>query len=114
MTTNPLATRRTEPEYQAVDKQFRCDTLNAESYTIMRDWYWYVKVDKKANGDVTETIERMDLPTGTKGWIRENQQMVKGLIRKITGGPPQLIEAIYQRAYNAASSPVSWSNSGQS
>jgi hypothetical protein len=109
MTSNPLRSR-TEPQRQAFSKQDRCDMLNAERYTIMRDWFWFVKIDKKGNGEVIETIEYMDLPTGTKGWIRENQQMVKGLIRKITGGNPQLIEQVYQRAIEAALSPKSWNN----
>ena len=109
MTSNPLRSR-VEPEYNAISKQHRCDLLNAQRYTIMQDWYWFVKVVKSANGDLNETIEHMDLPTGTKGWIRENQAIVKGLIRKITGGNPQLIEKAYHRAIEAAASPKSWDN----
>ena len=112
MTNNPLKTRA-EPQHQTTSLNSRCDTMNAEKYTIMSGCYWFVKVDEKADGEVTETIECMELPTGTRGWIRENEHKVKGLIRRVTGGDGELIEKIYQRSLQAASSPICWNNRDQ-
>lgn len=104
MTSNPLSARRAEPVHHDIDLQFRCDQLNAMPLTEKLDKFYFVKAHE--NG--TDTIECMDLPLGTKGWIRENEARVRGLIRKITGGPPQLVDLIYQRTLRAAPVPTPW------
>ncbi len=106
MTSNALAARRAEPETQYHDKQARCDVLNERRLTYMMDQFYFVK----RFDDGTEKIECMDLPIGTKAWIRENASRVKGLIRKITGGEQWLVDQIYQRSIEAAPVPKSWSN----
>lgn len=103
---NPLAARRSEPETHYHDKQARCDDLNGRRLTVMMDQFYFVR----RFDDGTEKIECMDLPAGTKGWIRENGPRVKGLIRKITGGEQWLIDQIYQRSIDAAPVPKAWSN----
>ncbi len=108
MTSNALAARRAEPETQYHDKQARCDVLNERRLTYMMGQFYFVK----RFDDGTEKIECMDLPIGTKAWIRENISRVKGLIRKITGGDSHLIDAIFRRAVEAAPTPVAWSNRG--
>ncbi len=113
MASNPLAARRAEPEYQFTDAQSRCDQLNEHRLTYLQDWFYYVKSTTGSNGKTHDSIERMDLPTGTKRWIMENQPRVKGLIRKITGGDQRLIEEIFQRAVAAAPTPIAWNNRGQ-
>lgn len=109
MTNNPLKTR-SGPQHQAINMQSRCDTLNAAKYAIMSSCHWFVRVSEKADGEVMESIECMALPTGTKGWLRENKHKVLDLIRRETGGDQELIEHIYQRTVQAASSPISWNN----
>lgn len=109
MTTNRLLER---PQHYAGDPQSRCDKLNAERLTEMQGRYYYVKrQDQRVNGEnrTVESIEWMELPQGTKGWIRENEARVKGLIRKITGGDTWLIDDVYRRAYEAAPKPIPWS-----
>jgi hypothetical protein len=109
MTTNPLAARRAEPVYEVLDKQFLCDKLNGYELTHKMDRFYYVKeTQSSATGEIIETVECMDLPTGTRGWIRENEARVKGLIRKMTGGTPHLVAAIYQRTLAAAPVPIPW------
>jgi hypothetical protein len=108
MTNNPLAARRADHESQTIfDAQDICDRRNAENLTYMKDWFFYVKETETASGKITATVERMDLPTGTKRWVSENAR-VKGLIRKITGGDNRLIEEIYDRALRAAPVPIPW------
>lgn len=108
---NPIAARRAEPIYQSFDKQSRCDDLNREELTHKMGRFFYVKeTESKTTGEILESIEWMEIPNGTKAWIRENAARVKGLIRSITGGNPALIEEVYQRALNAAPSPKAWSN----
>jgi hypothetical protein len=109
MTANPLAARRAEPVYDVIDKQSLCDQLNGYELTHKLDKFYYVKeTQSSATGGMIKTLECMDLPTGTKGWIRENEARVKGLIRKITGGSPDLVAVIYQRTVNAAPVPIPW------
>lgn len=109
MTTNPLAARRAEVTHEVMDKQFLCDKINSYELTHKLDKFYYVKeTTSSATGQIVETIESMDLPTGTKGWIRENEARVKGLIRKITGGSPHLVAMIYQRTLDAAPVPIPW------
>lgn len=109
MTSNPLAARRAEPVYQQVDAQARCNVLNGYDLTHKMGKFYFVKETmSSATGEMVQAIEGMDLPIGTKGWIRENTSRVKGLIRKMTGGEPWLVDEIYQRAIDAAPVPIPW------
>jgi hypothetical protein len=107
MTKNRLITNA--PAVECFDKQTRCDVLNREVLTHKQGRFYYVKdAGHDANGQVVQTIEWMEIPGGTKGWMRENAPRVKGLIRKITGGSPALVDEVYQRALDAAPVPIPW------
>ena len=107
MTKNRLITDA--PVIQCIDKQGRCDRLNREILTHKQGRFYYTKdAGHDANGQVIQTIEWMELPGGTKGWMKDNSARVKGLIRKITGGSPALVDEVYQRAMDAAPVPIPW------
>lgn len=106
MTANPLARRNEQADYQVYDKQARCNELNEKNLTHMMDQFYFVRTFK----DNTQKIECIHLPVGTKRWIKENENRVKGLIRKMTDGDQSLIDEIYERAWRAARNPVAWSN----
>lgn len=103
---NPLDAKVVQ--YQTVDCQAKCDQLNMSKLAYQLDWYWFVRKSENANGDVTETIDHIELPIGTKSWIRENQAKVKGLIRKLIGQDGRRVEECYQRALQAAPVPIPW------
>ena len=97
------------PEFQCIDKQARCDRLNNERLAHMQNRFYYTKdAGHDANGQIVQTIEWMELPGGTRGWMKDNSARVKGLIRKITGGSPELVDEIYQRALAVAPVPIPW------
>ena len=97
------------PEFQCIDKQARCDRLNRERLAQMQGRFYYKKFGgHDANGEIVETIEWMELPGGTRGWMKDNAPRVKGLIAKITGGSHELVDEIYQRALAVAPVPIPW------
>lgn len=101
--------KKGEVQYQTLDKQARCDFLNRERLTHMQGRFYYKKFGgHDANGEIVETIEWMELPGGTRGWMKDNAPRVKGLIAKITGGGPELVDEIYQRALAVAPVPIPW------
>jgi len=106
--SNPL-TKKGEVQYECMDKQARCDFLNRENLAHLQGRFYYAKdAGKDANGRPIQTIEWMELPGGTRGWMLENSARVKGLIRKITGGSPALVDEVYQRALAVAPVPIPW------
>jgi hypothetical protein len=107
MTKNRLIANA--PTVECFDKQSRCDVLNREELTHKQGRFYYVKeTESKSTGEVSQTIEWMELPGGTRGWMLENSARVKGLIRKITGGSPSLVDEVYQRALAVAPVPIPW------
>lgn len=105
---NPLM-KKGEVKYEIVDKQSRCDVLNREELTHRQGRFYYVKeTESKSTGEVSQAIEWMDLPNGSRDWMKDNAARVKGLTRKITGGSPALIDEIYQRALSVAPVPIPW------
>lgn len=106
--SNPLM-KKGEVQYQTLDKQARCDVLNREELTHKQGRFYYVKeTESKSTGEITQAIEWMDLPNGSRDWMKDNAPRVKGLIRKITGGSPALIDEVYQRALAVAPVPIPW------
>lgn len=108
--SNPLTARRTAPTYETVDKHYRCAELNSSNLTYLSGWFYFVKEIQSPNGQLIESIERMDLPSGTKAWLRDNERRVFGLIKSIVGDDIRLIDEVYRRAIASACSPISWFN----
>jgi hypothetical protein len=104
---NPLS-RKPEIKYEHGDPDYRCRELNSRKLTYMMDWFYFTKESTDHNGNIVKTIERIDLPSGTKGWILENSARVKGLIRKMTSGSPELVDEIYRRTVASAPTPIPW------
>lgn len=74
--------------------------MNGQAFTRAQGWYWFAN-DKG--------LQHIDMPVGTKGWLRENPKPAKAYLRKVMGDGWQVDDA-YQLAIEYATQPKAWSN----
>lgn len=103
MTTNPLARRRTEPQEASnwEPPHILVDEMNAGPLGRAYGWFWFLK---------DGAIKKIDLPHGSKNWLRENERQAKGYLRKLIGEEPHLIQRAYNLAVEYATDPKAWRN----
>lgn len=103
MTSNPLFTRRHQPQEAANWKPPAdlVEEMNAGPLGRAYGWFWYLR---------DGAIKKLDLPQGSKNWLKENEARAKSYIRKIVGEEPQLIQRAYNLAVEYATEPKAWSN----